>query len=90
MKTKAIDFFNHEELIHASFRYYLGRRTIATCDFAAKAAKSLPFLSENTRGMILKELRQAFEEDARNPERKPLGDDCDKQAWQKVLYAAEK
>ena len=90
MEMKAIDLFDHEELIHASFRYYLGRRTIAACSFADKVAKSLPLLSENTREMILKELRQAFEEEAQNPAWKPLGDDCDKQAWQGVLDAAEK
>jgi hypothetical protein len=90
MKTKAIDLFDHEELIHSSFRYYLGRRTIATCAFADNLAKAMPLLSENTRGMILRELKKAFEEEARNPDWKPLGDECDKQAWQGVLDAAEK
>ena len=89
MKTKAISLFDEEELIHASFRYYLGRRTIATCAFADNLAKAMPLLSKNTREMILRELKKAFEEEARNPDWKPLGDECDKQAWTGVLYARQ-
>jgi hypothetical protein len=37
---KATDFFDPNDLIHAAFRYYLGRRTISANYFAQKLAES--------------------------------------------------
>ena len=76
--------FDLEELVHASFRYYLGRRTIATCAYARSLAAAWPHLSERTRFGIGRELAQAYAESARYPERQPLGADCDREEWDKV------
>ena len=81
--------FDAEELVHASFRYYIGRRTIGTCAFARNLAAAWPRLSENARVMIGRELTQAYAEAARHPEWKMLGDDCDREEWDKVREAME-
>ena len=80
----AIDYFNVDELIHSSFRYYLGRRTIATCAFAKNLAAAWDYLRPTTREMIGKELLKAYELAAKELNWKPLGDDCDREAWDKV------
>ena len=82
-----LQHFDLEELVHASFRYYLGRRTIATCAFARSLAVAWPLLSQSTRVMIARELAQAYAEAARNPDWQPLGADCDREAWDKVRDA---
>jgi len=87
-KVKAIDFFDVDELIHCSFRYFLGRRTIATCAFAKDLSKAWDYLKPITRKMIGRELLKAYEEAEINPEWKPLGDDCDREAWDLVKEKA--
>jgi hypothetical protein len=89
-KTKAIDFFDVDDLIHSSFRYYLGRRTIATCAFARDLAVAWDHLRLTTREMIGRELLKAYEEADKHPEWKPLGDDCDREAWDLVKEKAIK
>ena len=82
--TSLLQHFDLEELVHASFRYYLGRRTIATCAYARSLAAAWPLLSQSTRVMIGRELAHAYAEAARNPDWQPLGADCDREAWDKV------
>jgi len=84
------------ELVFWSFRYFLGRMTIATCCFADGLAKAWPHLTPNVQELIKKELEREFERDdvarkdrVENPESiyknfLPLGHDCDREAWQKV------
>jgi hypothetical protein len=81
---KAIDFFDANDLIHAAFRYYLGRRTISANAFAQHLAKSWLHIHENTRMMIGNELLQAYEDAEKHPDWKPLGDQCDIEAWDLV------
>ena len=85
--SELLQHFDLEELVHASFRYYLGRRTIATSAFAHNLAAAWPHLSECTRVMIGRELAQAYAEAARHPEWRPLGDVCDREAWDAVREA---
>lgn len=81
-------------LIHCAFRYYLGRMTIATCQFAHDLAKAWPLLPESTASMIRRELEEHFNRDdearLNGSKYKPLGMDCDRAAWERVrrVYSA--
>ena len=88
------------DLVFWSFRYFLGRMTIATCAFAEDLAKAWPHLDEHVQKLIMRELEEEFErDDKRRAERDaiaemhdgglwlPLGHDCDREAWQKVRDA---
>lgn len=88
-ERELLQIFQVDDLIHSSFRYYLGRRTIATCAFARSLAAAWPLIAKHTREMIARELSQAYAEAERNPEWKPLGDDCDRESWDKVREAAK-
>jgi hypothetical protein len=65
------------DLVFWSFRYFLGRRTIATCCFARNLAIIWQYLDDRVKGLIKAELEKAFSY-------KALGDDCNRVAWQKV------
>ena len=80
--VKPTEFFDPNELVHASFRYYLGRRTISACAFAGDLAKAAPALEKNTRQMIIKEIKQAQQHEE-------LGDSCDIEAWEECLEKLE-
>ena len=86
---KAIDFFDANDLIHAAFRYYLGRRTISANAFAQRLAKSWLHIHEMTRMMIGNELLQAYKDAEKHPDWKPLGDKCDIDAWDLVKKRIE-
>lgn len=80
-----IDQFNGaSDLVFCGFRYFLGRRTIAANAFAKDLAKIYPLLEGSIKAMIRKELEAAYEKERQNPEWKPLGDACDREAWDKV------
>ncbi len=83
-KQTILTHMDLEELVHASFRYYLGRRTIATVAFATNLAKVFFVLSDKTKEMLTRELLQAYAEVEKNPAWKSLGDQCDKEAWDLV------
>ena len=82
------------QLIHCSFRYYIGRQTIATCTFAQCLAKAWPMIPDKTATMIRRELEEAFKDDddarSRGLEWTPLGMDCDRAAWEQVRTAYHK
>ena len=84
-----------DQIIHAAFRYYLGRMTIHTCCFAEDLAKAWPYLDERVAGMIRRELGEAFERDDKaradtsiHGGYLTLGHDCDRAAWELVRAAA--
>ena len=84
-----------DELVFWAFRYFLGRMTIATCQFAEDLSRAWPLLSEHVRDLIRKELDEAFRRDdqerAKDRARPyPLGMDCDREAWQKVRDAYDR
>ena len=81
---KPIDYFEENELIHAAFRYYLGRRTISANAFARDLAAAWDALDDLTRDMIGQELLKAYKMAEDHPEWKPLGDQCDIEAWDLV------
>jgi len=91
---KLMGIFDADELIHAAFRYYLGRRTIATCAFAKDLSDAWDHIGERTRMMIGNELLQAYEDAEKHPDWKPLGDDCDREMWdfvkEKVMFISDK
>ena len=90
-KPKAIDFFNSDELIFWSFRYFLGRQTIATVCFAERLARAWPHISDKNKSLIQYELEEAFRQEVELVGSahgwKPLGDSCDREAWEKVRKA---
>jgi len=80
-----------DDLIFWSFRYFLGRMTIATDCFARDLVKAWDLLSDRIKELIGKELEEAFEDDdkARADKKNkykiyPLGHDCDRESWQLV------
>ena len=87
------------ELVFWTFRYFLGRQTIATYDFAERLAIVYPMLTDRFRALIRKELDEAFRRDdesrATDKGNKntcglgywPLGRNCDRAAWDKVRKA---
>ena len=70
-------------MIHQSFRYCLGRRTYAVSDFVDWALTNFNRLPESTKSIMLRELKEAF---AHN---RGLGDQCDREQWQKLLKGLE-
>lgn len=83
------------ELLYSSFRYYLGRKTAAAGSFAEDLARAWAHVEQPQRDGMLRELMKAFAEDDRmrddpacDSSYYPLGHDCDRDAWQKVLNAA--
>lgn len=80
-----------------AFRYYLGRMTYAVGDFTRALIVEWPNISDEVKSIILRELREAFERDSRMRENPyphtnasgcvclPLGMDCDRREWEKVL-----
>lgn len=85
------------DLVFWSFRYFLGRMTIAACAFAEDLARVWPLLAPNIQNLIMQELENAFDRDDKlRLEAKeqgkpatylPLGHDCDREAWEKVRTA---
>lgn len=83
-----------------AFRYYLGRMTYAVGDFTRSLIVEWPNISDEVKAIILRELREAFDQDNRmraewrccsaeeRSERSfylPLGMDMDRREWEKVL-----
>lgn len=100
--TKLLSCFSSDtpsDLVFWSFRYFIGRMTIATCCFAESLAKGWEHLEPRVQEIIKRELEREFERDdearkdrVENPESTfkyslPLGHDCDREAWQKVRNA---
>jgi hypothetical protein len=79
---KPTEFFDPNELIHAAFRYFLGRRTISAYAFAGDLAEAAPALEPSTREMIIKEIKEAWD-------RNELGHQCDVQRWESCLKTME-
>ncbi|MFW5872325.1 MAG: hypothetical protein ACOCUT_04385 [bacterium] len=80
-------------LVFHSFRYFLGRMTASTADFAERLASAWPLIDKQYQDLIRKELERQFELDDKirqkiNPNTHyPLGMDCDRFAWEKVRMA---
>jgi len=68
------------EILFSAFRYYLGRRTIATCAFADDLAAAWEHIDEPQQKMMAEEIAEAIA-------RGRAGDPCDVQSWQRVLSA---
>ena len=88
-----------DSLVFWTFRYFMGRRTIHACCFARDLAGAWPYLDKHTQTAIRRELDAAFESDDRARDEQsamdaritlPLGDDCDREAWELVREAYRK
>ena len=77
-----------EMMAVAAFRYCLGRRTGAVRECAEWLVNVWSILSPQNREVIQRDLEKAFEEDdvarADDSRLKPLGDNCDREDWEKV------
>lgn len=76
-------------LVIGAFRYALGRQTYVTGETSQWLIAKWPELSVNAQAVIRRDLVKAFEEDdsarSRGSRYKPLGADCDRAEWQKLL-----
>jgi len=83
-----------DRMIHQSFRYVLGRRTYAVSDWCNWFIVNHKDISKNEMFIITRELKEAFDSDndARDYNRTylALGEDCDRECWQKVLDIIER
>ena len=86
-----LEAFDAHELLIFAARYCYGRKTIAAGAFARELAEAWPTIPAHTRGVIRRDLEQAFEDDdkarAEGSTYRPLGWDCDRQAWELVRQA---
>lgn len=97
LKNKQISSaFNNDlnDLVFFSFRYFLGRATAGVSFFTKNLIAAWPGLNDKTKKQIKKELEKAIKEDdeMRNdhvcsPHYYPLGMDCDRECWVKVMQA---
>lgn len=76
----------NDNLVIGAFRYYLGRQTYAVSDFCLYAQENLKYISESSRRLMRRELREEIERDnqARAVSESrflPLGADCDRASW---------
>lgn len=71
-----------------SCRYYMGRMTYAVSNFCDLLIRQWPCLNEKTRILIMRDIENEIARDdaARlaGSDFKPLGHDCDREAWDKV------
>ena len=69
-------------------RYYVGRMTYAVSDFASLLVAEWPGLCEPARALIQRDVEAEFKRDdearIEGLNYRPLGDDCDRAAWEKV------
>ncbi len=97
LKNKQISSaFNNDlnDLVFFSFRYFLGRMSASVSGFTKSLIAAWPSLNDKTKKQIKKELRKAIEEDDKmrddpvcSPSYYPLGMDCDRECWDKVMQA---
>jgi len=93
MSEKLLSHFHDtaDDLIFWTFRYFLGRMTIAACGFAEDLARAWPDLEQRTQNAIKRELEQEFARDDRSRttglKRHPLGQNCNRMAWSRVRGA---
>jgi hypothetical protein len=78
-----------DSMIHQSFRYVLGRMTLAVCVWCNWAVANWDKIPNSEKAIIERELDEVFDMDdnARRTCRSdflPLGHDCDRQQWERV------
>lgn len=81
-------------LVIGAFRYALGRETYVTHETASWLIANWGALSANAQAVIGRDLVKAFEEDnharASGSKYKPLGADCDRESWWKLVEYLQK
>lgn len=88
----SLQHFNVDDLIMSATAYYLGRTSAMVESHCDAVIAAWPDLSEQTQSFIRRIVDEAFCRHARLAEvradsswaGRPLGHDCDQQAWQKV------
>lgn len=86
-----VNYFDEAELLVAATRYYMGRMTASNIGFAADLASAWPLIPDPIRKIIKHDLQTEFRRDdearAEGKQWKPLGADCDREAWERVRKA---
>lgn len=71
-----------------AFRYYCGRMTYAVSDFCEMLVAAWPTLTPSLRNLIAGELEGEFRRDDEMRDRGasylPLGNQCDRESWERV------
>lgn len=82
------------DLMFWTFRYFVGRQTIAASQFARALADCWEHLNPRIQALIKRELNNIFEEDDKARSSKdlqyefyPLGSDIDRENWELVRQA---
>ena len=91
-ETEALaPFFDAVEMLICTTRYYTGRSTISASVWADDLARHWASLPEGARIVIKRDLENAFERDNTSRQNREkyhaLGDDCDREMWEKVRSA---
>ena len=86
----ALGFFDTKPLIIAAFRYYLGRKTIAVHSFIASIYRAWPFLNDDIKDIVKRELEEACAEEAKYPGRLGMKMDADNWEWLRIKIEAER
>ena len=77
----------------AAFRYCLGRTSYIVGDCEEWLIQQWPGLPQNVRNVIERDLREAVQRDKLGREESaaysPLGHECDRQSWLRVLAMIE-
>jgi len=69
-------------------RYYLGRRTYVVSEFCDMLIENWESFDDKTKNLLIKDIEEEFENDdldrSEGIEYASLGDDCDRESWEKV------
>lgn len=76
-------------MVLAAFRYCVGRRTYIVPECVEWLFVNWPEFSDSIKGLIQKELEELFDQDdlyraGEWGDYRPLGDNCDRQEWERV------
>ena len=90
-ELSALAPFDAVEMLICTTRYYIGRSTISASTWADDLARHWASLPEGARIVIKRDLENAFERDKTSRQNREkyhaLGDDCDREMWEKVRAA---
>ena len=82
--------FGRDDLMAiAAFRYCCGRQTYIVSDCVDWLIEQWPNIGENARRVIIRDFEDEFRRDdecrKNNGDYRPLGHDCDRRQWERVL-----
>jgi hypothetical protein len=76
--------FDVQDLVMSSAAHYLGRRTANVSDFCDRLCRSWVCLPPPVQAFIRRIVDEAFERERHARTTLPLGDQCDRESWDRV------